>query len=136
MGMKSVKGFRLENRDQLFIYGEVLQARNVKEKEYGKYMGLTASYYGHEIRQIISKRKATSAEVADWQHSVSATKLTTWVESHDTYSNANESATLTDTQIRLGWVIITARQNGTPLFSSRPVGSTRDNFWGNNRFGP
>ena len=136
MGMKSVKGFRLENRDQLFIYGEVLQDRNVKEKEYGKYMGLTASNYGHEIRQIISKRKATSAEVADWQHSVSATKLTTWVESHDTYCNANESATLTDTQIRLGWVIITARQNGTPLFFSRPDGSTRENFWGNNLIGP
>lgn len=136
MGMKSVKGFRLENRDQLFIYGEVLQDRNVKEKEYSKYMGLTASNYGHEIRQIISKRKATSAEVADWQHSVSATKLTTWVESHDTYCNANESATLTDTQIRLGWVIITARQNGTPLFFSRPDGSTRENFWGNNLIGP
>lgn len=136
MGMKSVKGFRLENRDQLFIYGEVLQDRNVKEKEYGKYMGLTASNYGHEIRQIISKRKATSAEVADWQHPVSAAKLTTWVESHDTYCNANESATLTDTQIRLGWVIITARQNGTPLFFSRPDGSTRENFWGNNLIGP
>ena len=54
-------------------------------------------------RLIISKRKATSAEVADWQHPVSAAKLTTWVESHDTYCNANESATLTDTQIRLGW---------------------------------
>ena len=38
MGMKSVKGFRLENRDQLFIYGEVLQDRNVgKERYSGKY---------------------------------------------------------------------------------------------------
>ena len=54
----------------------------------------------------------------------------------DTYCNANESATLTDTQIRLGWVIITARQNGTPLFFSRPDGSTRENFWGNNLIGP
>lgn len=33
-------------------------------------------------------------------------------------------------------MIITARQNGTPLFFSRPDGSTRENFWGNNLIGP
>lgn len=136
MGKKSVKGFRLSGRDKLFIYGEVLQDRNVKESDYGKYMGQTASNYGHAVRQIISRRHTSASEVADWLHPVAASKLTTWVESHDTYCNANESASLTDTQIRLGWVIITARQNGTPLFFSRPDGSTRDNIWGNNLIGP
>ena len=134
-GRKPVKGITLKNKDKLFIYGEVLQDKNVKEKEYAEYFGMCASNYGHAIREIISNRKATVKEVSDWCHSVEPNRLTTWVESHDTYCNANESAGLTDTQIRLGWVIITARQNGIPLFYSRPAGSTRENFWGNNRIG-
>lgn len=135
MGRKPIKGITLANKDNLFIYGEVLQDNNVKEKEYAEYFGMCASNYGHSIRQIISNRKTTAKEVSNYQHSVTPEKLTTWVESHDTYCNANESASLTDTQIRLGWAIITARQNGTPLFYSRPDGSTRDNYWGNNRIG-
>lgn len=135
MGRKPIKDITLANKDSLFIYGEVLQDKNVKELEYAEYFGMCASNYGHAIRTIIGNRKATDKEVSDWQHPVSAEKLTTWVESHDTYCNANESAGLTDTQIRLGWVIITARQNGTPLFYSRPAGSTRENFWGNNIIG-
>lgn len=135
MGRKPIKGITLANKDNLFIYGEVLQDKNVKEKEYAEYFGMCASNYGHSIRQIISNRKTTAKEVSNYQHSVTPEKLTTWVESHDTYCNANESASLTDTQIRLGWAIITARQNGTPLFYSRPDGSTRNNYWGNNRIG-
>lgn len=134
-GRKAVKGLTLKNKENLFIYGEVLQDKNVKEDEYAEYFGMCASNYGHAIRQIIADRNTTVKEVSDWQHSVSPDRLTTWVESHDTYCNANESAGLTDTQIRLGWVIITARQNGIPLFYSRPAGSTRENYWGDNRIG-
>ena len=57
------------------------------------------------------------------------------MESHDTYCNANESAGLTDAQIRTGWVFLTARQNGTPLFYSRPMNSTRENYFGDNLLG-
>ena len=35
----------------------------------------------------------------------------------------------------MGWVFLAARQNGTPLFFSRPAGSTRENYWGNNLTG-
>ncbi|MBD5279840.1 MAG: alpha-amylase, partial [Bacteroides sp.] len=42
---------------------------------------------------------------------------------------------LTDDQIRTGWVFLTARQNGVPLFFSRPNGSTRQAYWGDNVLG-
>lgn len=135
MGHKPVKGITLNNKDSLFIYGEVLQDKNVKETEYAKYFGMCASNYGYAIRNIIANRHTSVAEISNWQHPVDPSRLTTWVESHDTYCNANESAVLTDNQIRLGWVIITARQFGTPLFYSRPAGSSRENYWGNNRIG-
>ena len=61
--------------------------------------------------------------------------LVTWVESHDTYCNDHASAGMPDELVRLGWVFLAARQFGTPLFYSRPHGSTRQNYWGDNEIG-
>ena len=135
-GREEVKGVRLGvPRDSLFIYGEVLQDRNVKEAEYGEYMDLTASSYGHALRTVLDKGDFNADSLLVWHHPVDGKHLVTWVESHDTYANEHESAGLTDDQIRMGWVFLAARQNGTPLFFSRPAGSTRENYWGNNRVG-
>ena len=133
MGQKPVKGLTLSvPRDSLFIYGEVLQDKNVKEQEYAEYFDLTASSYGHVLRNILTAKNFKADNVTNWSHSVSPDRLVTWVESHDTYCNAHESASLTNEQIRVAWVFLTSRQYGTPLFYSRPDGSTPDNVWGNN----
>lgn len=135
-GRKDVKGVRLNvPYEDLFVYGEVLQDRNVPEKEYEEYFGQTASSYGHVLREVLDKSSADGIDLNDWRHSAAPESLTTWVESHDTYCNAHESAALTDDQIRTAWVFLTARDKGTPLFFSRPAGSSRSNFWGNNRLG-
>ena len=135
-GRKSVKGTSLAlPYEDLFVYGEVLQDKNVPEKEYADYMGQTASSYGHVLREALEKRSAKDVDILNWHHEAAPEYLTTWVESHDTYCNAHESAGLSDTQIRNGWVFLTARQNGTPLFFSRPAGSTRQNYWGDNKIG-
>lgn len=135
-GRKSVKGVKLAvPYDSLFVYGEVLQDKNVPEAEYADYFGQTASSYGHVLREALTKRSAKGIDLINWYHSAAPEYLTTWVESHDTYCNAHESAGLTDAQIRTGWVFLTARQNGTPLFYSRPMNSTRENYWGDNILG-
>ena len=135
-GRKSVLGVSLAlPYDSLFVYGEVLQDRNVPENEYAGYFGQTASSYGHVLREVLAQRSAKDHDLLSWYHSAAPEYLTTWVESHDTYCNANESAGLTDAQIRTGWVFLTARQNGTPLFYSRPMNSTRDNYFCDNILG-
>lgn len=135
-GRKKVMGVGLAlPYDSLFVYGEVLQDRNVPEKEYAGYFGQTASSYGYVLREALEKRSAKGIDLKSWYHSAAPEYLTTWVESHDTYCNANESAVLTDAQIRTGWVFLTARQNGTPLFYSRPMNSSRENYWGDNLLG-
>lgn len=135
-GREDVKGLKLAvPADSLFIYGEVLQDKNVKEEEYAEYMDLTASAYGHALREVLDKGNFTADSLMKWHHPVDGKHLVTWVESHDTYANEHESAGLTDDQIRMGWVFLAARQNGTPLFFSRPAGSTRENYWGNNLTG-
>ncbi|MBD5175208.1 MAG: alpha-amylase [Bacteroidales bacterium] len=134
-GREAVKGLSLLMPDSLFIYGEVLQGRNTKEEEYAEYMGLVASSYGHVLRDALEKGNFDLGRLTDWHNPADPSKLVTWVESHDTYCNAHESAHLTDDQIRAGWVLITSRANGRPLFYSRPAGSTRQNYWGDNRIG-
>lgn len=134
-GRKAVKGVKLAlPAKELFIYGEVLQGRNVKEKEYSKYMGLTASSYGHNLRTNLDAASWTKTNALDWAHPADPSKLVTWVESHDTYCNEHESAHLSSDQVRLAWVFLVARAQGTPLFYSRPDGSNgpAGDFWGKN----
>ncbi len=136
MGRKPVKGLSLAvPRDQLFIYGEVLQDKNVPEKGYAEYFDLTASNYGWVLRNVLNKHNAKADNLLTWHSSVDPAHLVTWVESHDTYCNEHASAGMPDELIRLGWVFLTARQWGTPLFYSRPHGSTRENYWGDNEIG-
>lgn len=136
-GRKAVKGLRLAlPKDSLFIYGEVLQDANVKETEYADAIGgVTASSLGWCLRHALEGNEWKKDEIAGYCHPAKPSQLVTWVESHDTYCNGHESAGLTDAQIRMGWVFITARQFGTPLFYDRPDGSTPDNVWGNNIVG-
>lgn len=55
-GRKAVKGVKLAvPYDDLFVYGEVLQDKNVPEAEYADYMGQTASSYGHVLREALEK---------------------------------------------------------------------------------
>lgn len=135
-GRKDVMGVSLcIPYDSLFVYGEVLQGGGVPEAEYAGYFGQTASSYGHVLCKVLANHSAKDIDIVSWYHSAAPEYLTTWVESHDTYCNANETAGLTDDQIRTGWVLLTARQNGTPLFYSRPMNSTRDNYYGDNLLG-
>jgi len=135
-GRKAVKGVKLAvPYDSLFVYGEVLQDKNVPEAEYADYMGQTASSYGGVLREVLENRSVKGKDLVSWYHEAAPEYLTTWVESHDTYCNAHESAKLTDDQIRMGWVFLTARQNGIPLFFNRPMNSNTDNVWGDNIIG-
>ncbi len=134
-GREAVKGLSLLMPDSLYIYGEVLQDRNTKETEYDDYMDLVASSYGHVLRNVLNAGDTRADNLNNWCHPSAPEQLVTWVESHDTYCNHNESASLTDEQIRTGWVFLAARATGRPLFYSRPAGSTRENYWGTNRIG-
>lgn len=135
-GREAVDGVKLAlPADSLFIYGEVLQDKNVKEREYTEYVDVTASAYGHALRNALRAGNYYADSLASWHHTADPDRLVTWVESHDTYANEHESADIEDARIREGYVFLAARQYGTPLFFSRPAGSTRQNYWGNNRVG-
>ena len=135
-GEQSVDGVSLANKDELFIYGEILQDYGIPYHEYAQYMRMTASSYGNVLRNQVRNNNFSVDAIMDWNHS-EQDRLVTWVESHDTYCNEHESAWMTDEQIRLAWALIAAREKGTPLFYSRPDGSngSAGNYWGNNVLG-
>lgn len=132
-GQKSVNGVSLSNTS-VFHYGEVLQGDTTPEAAYTNYLHVTASSYGSTLRSAANSRNFSVGNIMNWNHAASADKLVTWVESHDNYCN-DGSYKIPSTQIRLAYAVIAARGKGTPLFFSRPDGSSTNNQWGNNVLG-
>lgn len=125
-----------KNADKLFVYGEVLQGGNDKLDEYIEAIGrTTASTYGSKIRSAISNNFIDTSNVSEYWLSGDKLSMVTWVESHDNYINDGTWTQLTDDQVISGWAIIAARKDGTPLFFSRPYGSSSQSEWGMNRIG-
>lgn len=126
----------IDNADEIFNYGEVLQGSNDRISDYIKAIGrTTASTYGSKIRSAVSTGFVDTSSVSDYWLGDASLNMVTWVESHDNYINDGTWGQLTDDQVILGWAIITARKDGTPLFYDRPYNSTMENCWGMNRIG-
>ena len=134
--------------DDLFVYGEVLQGTSDRLPAYQEYIGgTTASNYGSSLRSALASGNLSVNKITDYQigdetvngrtYIADDEKLITWVESHDNYMNDSESCwkSITDDMVILGWSFIGARKAGTPLFFSRPDGSSQDNPYGNNLMG-
>jgi alpha-amylase len=137
----------LENGSS-FQYGEVLQGYDGAEitaaryADYSKIMNITASSYGAKLRTYLMKFDYSPRSLSDYSsEGVTADKLVTWIESHDTYANgglsnnAGTSFWLNNNQIKKGWALIAARGT-TSLFFNRPDGSSTEDLWGKNLIGP
>lgn len=126
----------VDNAENLFIYGEVLQGDNDRLADYIKEIGrTTASTYGSKIRSGLVNGNIDTAVVSDYWIGNADPNIVTWVESHDNYINDGTYNNIDNDQVLLGWAIITARKDGTPLFFDRPYNSSIDNAWGMNRIG-
>lgn len=113
----------IANTSAEFQYGEILQDSASRDTAYANYMNVTASNYGHSIRSALKNRNLSVSNISHYASDVSADKLVTWVESHDTYANDDEESTwMSEDDIRLGWAVIGSRSGSTPLFFSRPEG--------------
>ena len=127
----------INKADEMFIYGEVLQGGNDRLADYINEIGrTTSSVYGSKIRSaLINDVLDTGAIENYWISDDVPRNIVTWVESHDNYINDGTWSELSKDQVILGWSIITARKDGTPLFFSRPYHSSVMDEWGMNRIG-
>lgn len=128
----------ITNAEGIFNYGEVLQGTNDRLAGYVDAIGATtASAYGAGIRTALNQNKFLVSDISDYKvdAGVDTDNLVTWVESHDNYYNDGTGSVFDNTDIVLGWAIISARASGTPLFFSRPEGSSLSNPYGTNTIG-
>ena len=126
----------IDNADDMFIYGEVLQGANDRIEDYIEAIGrTTASVYGSKIRSGLANNTLDTSVVKEYWLGDADLNMVTWVESHDNYINDGTWRELTQDQVIEGWAVITARKDGTPLFFSRPYNSGEESEWGMNRIG-
>ena len=119
-----------------FQYGEILPGGD-RAADYAKLMKITAAAYGTNLRTGIEKKKVTATAVKNYRLTgVDSKQLVTWVESHDNYCGDDASwKQLDNTQVQLGWALIAAQGDTTPLFFARPKGSSTTDQWGQNKIG-
>lgn len=120
------------NANSLFMYGEVLQDGGERIADYIEKIGATtASAYGMTIRSCLGSKSIVKDTIANYKIGNSKPDVVTWVESHDNYTGDDATyKSIDNNKIRIGWSLITVREEGTPLFFSRPYGATADNMWG------
>ncbi len=127
-----------KNNDKLFNYGEVIQGNTDKINDYINTIGAaTATNFGYSLRYNITYSDLEKYSI-DQNHginNINDTNFITWVESYDNYLNQNTIKTISDTEIKLVWAIITSRKNGTPLFFDRPLNASKNNIYGINKIG-
>ena len=126
------------NNGAQFQYGEVLQDSISRDADYAalfsKYSryggGVTASSYGLKLRNALKSYSLDAGSLSNWSNPASAGNLTSWVESHDNYSNnpnADDASTkMSEWQMTMGWGVIGSRSQTMPLYFDRPVGSGGD----------
>ncbi|MFC3799503.1 InlB B-repeat-containing protein [Cohnella sp. GCM10012308] len=122
----AAKAYLEEKGKVNFQYGEVLQGGDPnmdRMQGYAKYIDLTASKYGHDVRGVLEVGDIGRLDKwADYgAEGLTADRLVPWVESHDTYNNEGESLSFSPKQIRQGWAMIAARKDASPLFFARNV---------------
>ena len=107
-----------------FQYGEILHRWHADYLRALPGMSVTACGYGYHVRNNIIQGRLGNWDADNFHVSgysgATAERFVTWVESHDTYGNAGGSRGITDSQMRVGWSIMTARKGTTPLFLVRP----------------
>ena len=125
-----------KDHDSKFIYGEVLQGDNDKIEEYVDAIGrTTSSVYGSKIRGALVNNVLNTGTVKEYWMGDAPLNIVTWVESHDNYINDGTWRDLTTDKVLMGWAVITARKDGTPLLFARPYNSSEESCWGMNRIG-
>lgn len=120
----------LHNKSNIFLYGEVLQDGTVDNiASYQTFMNVTASNYGGSVRNAVTSTNLSS--LGTGLGGVNAATAVDFVETHDTYEDGSSKG-LTNAQRELGWAIVAARANATPLFFDRPtsnIGAKGEDLW-------
>ena len=111
------------------LYGEILNSIPVSIDYYTPYIKVTESQKGWDMKDLTHGSSVSDKLAFKYTRTTSDKNLITWVESHDTYCNAQqETGTpgtdnyMSNEQIILCWSAVASRANAQSLFFARPKG--------------
>lgn len=110
----------LHNRNNLYLYGEVLPDYGDNDEVYRSYFDITAESYGSTIRNAVQNKNLNGLLNINFSdHNIPSSQALCYVESHDNYEH-NQSSSTSDWNIKMGFAILDARAQLTPQFFIRP----------------
>ena len=111
------------------LYGEILNTIPVSIDYYTPYIKVTESQKGWDMKDLTHGSAVSDKLAFQYTRTTPDKNLITWVESHDTFCNANqETGTpgtdnyMSNDQIILCWSTVASRANAQSLFFARPEG--------------
>lgn len=115
----------LENKENLYLFGEVLPDDADNNQAYLSYFDITAHGYGGTLRNAVyNKDLSNILNINHGKTTIPNSKALCYVENHDDYEHG-VSNNMTDWQRKMAFAIIGARAEITPRFLARPY----DNLW-------
>ena len=108
--------------NELFAYGEILDSlagtRDITG--YTDIMDITDNGIGGSVGGSVRSGNAERLATLKYgKNGVDASKLVTWVESHDTYTSS--SSHLSDKMMLKAWAVVASREGSQSLFFARPT---------------
>lgn len=121
----------INNADKIFNYGDIGESDIAKTEAYISAIGAaTVDIYAHNLRNALAS-KELKADVIKNLTVKEGSNVITSIESYESYTKEDgTSTTLTNAQAIIGYSIVAARAEGTPIFFSRPYGAERKETYG------
>ncbi len=115
------------NKDDLYLYGEILNDAGTSISNYTNYFAVTDNYTGDRALYYAYNKNAQNLADSTYYKGARATYSVLWAESHDTYMNDDsgsagipKTTVVGDDDIVKAWAIVGSRANSTALFFARP----------------
>ncbi|TPN87259.1 alpha-amylase family glycosyl hydrolase [Aquimarina algicola] len=112
----------LNNRGNLYLFGEVLPDRADNDEQYMRYYDITAHGYGGTLRSAVRNYDVTNIQnIWHGDHTISPDRALVYIENHDDYEHDDDgSRSLNPWQRKMGYAIAAARAGVTPRLLDRP----------------
>lgn len=111
------KYYKEKTGKDLYAYGEILNdvEGNRDISYYTEYMDVTDNGYIAPVRSNITSRNASNIAAAKYTKNAAASKLVTWIDSHDTYTDGYPLSY----EARV-YSILASRQSSRPMYLAHP----------------
>ncbi|MGA1842669.1 MAG: carbohydrate-binding protein [bacterium] len=115
----------LHNKNNLYLFGEVLPDDGDNDQAYLSYFDITAHSYGGTLRNAVySKNVNGILNVNHHNHDIAKDKALAYVENHDNYEH-KETSDMGFWERKMAHAMIVARAGMTPRLFDRPT----DDMW-------